>query len=126
MTVVQQFAERSVERFLTPEERQTLERVLATAEKTKAGRRGYINREAIAAIRLLVLTGMRRDEVRDLRWEQVDWRRSVLRLPDTKTGKRFLAPRGPAPPTGGSGPAYSRGEPRDRVFITLVAGGSAR
>jgi integrase len=48
----------------------------------------YINREAIAAIRLLALTGMRRDEVRDLRWEQVDWRRSILRLPDTKTGKR--------------------------------------
>ncbi len=88
VTVVQKFDEKAVERFLSPEERQTLERVLATAEKTKAGRRGYINREAIAAIRLLALTGMRRDEVRDLRWEQVDWRRSILRLPDTKTGKR--------------------------------------
>ena len=35
-----------------------------------------------------MLTGMRRDEVRDLQWEQVAWRQKVLRLPDSKTGKR--------------------------------------
>jgi len=60
---------------------------LQKAERTKAGRRGYINREAIAAIRLLALTGLRRDEVHDLLWENVDWRRSILRLPDSKTEK---------------------------------------
>jgi integrase len=46
------------------------------------------DRDGIWAIRLLALTGMRRDEVRDLRWESVDWRQKMLRLPDSKTGKR--------------------------------------
>jgi integrase len=41
-------------------------------------------------VRLLALTGMRRDEVRDLRWEMVDWRQGTLRLPETKTGKRDI------------------------------------
>ena len=85
---VERFDERAVERFLSPEEREALERVLMTAERTPPGRHGHIGREAIAAVRLLALTGMRRDEVRDLRWEQVDWRQKMLRLPDSKTGKR--------------------------------------
>lgn len=85
---VESFDERAVERFLSPEEREALERVLTTAERTPPGRTGHIGREAIAAVRLLALTGMRRDEVRDPRWEQVDWRQQLLRLPDSKTGKR--------------------------------------
>ena len=88
VTVIGRFKERAVERFLSPEERQRLERVLADAEHIPSGQTGHIGREAIWAVRLLALTGMRRDEVRDLRWEQVDWRQSMLRLPDSKTGKR--------------------------------------
>jgi len=88
VTVIGRFKERAVERFLSPEERQGLERVLEQAEHIPSGQAGHIGREAIWAIRLLTLTGMRRDEVRDLRWEQVDWRQSMLRLPDSKTGKR--------------------------------------
>jgi len=53
-------------------------------------RPGHIGREAIWAVRLLLLTGMRRDEVRDLGWEMVNWRQGTLRLPDTKTGKRDI------------------------------------
>ena len=34
------------------------------------------------------LTGMRHNEVCDLLWEHVDWRQKLLRLPDSKTGKR--------------------------------------
>ena len=85
---VQRFEERAVERFLSPEERQALERVLATAARTPSGRPGHIGREAIWGVRLLMLTGMRRDEVRDLQWDHVAWRQKVLRLPDSKTGKR--------------------------------------
>jgi integrase len=33
---------------------------------------------------------MRRDEVRDLCWETVDWRQGTLHLPETKTGKRDI------------------------------------
>lgn len=85
---VDRFEERSVERFLTPDERQALERVLLAAARIPLGKKGHIGGDGIAAIRLLILTGMRRDEIRDLRWENVDWRRSLLRLPDSKTGKR--------------------------------------
>jgi len=85
---VERFGERAVERFLTPEERQALERVLAQAERTSHGQTGYIRPDAIAAIRLLALTGMRHNEVCDLCWEHVDWRQKMLRLPDSKTGKR--------------------------------------
>lgn len=85
---VQRFEEKEVERFLTPEERQALERVLTAAEKIRSGMPGHIGREAIWGIRLLMLTGMRRDEIRDLRWDQVAWRQKMLRLVDSKTGKR--------------------------------------
>jgi integrase len=85
---VTRFAERAVERFLSPDEREALESVLRTAERTPPGRQGHIGREGVWAIRLLALTGMRRDEIRDLRWEHVQWRQKVLRLPDSKTGKR--------------------------------------
>ena len=85
---VERFEERSVERFLTPDERRALERVLVAAAQIPLGKKGHIGPDGIAAIRLLVLTGMRRDEIRDLRWEHVDWRRSMLRLADSKTGKR--------------------------------------
>ncbi len=90
VTVVQRFKERAVERFLDPEERQALERVLAAAEHIPSGKPGHIGREAIWAMRLLALTGMRRDEIRDLCWEMVNWRQGTLRLPDTKTGKRDI------------------------------------
>lgn len=87
---VKKFVEREVERFLDGNEREALERVLAKAERTPPGKPGHIGREGIWAIRLLSLTGMRRDEVRDLRWDQVDWRQRILRLPDSKTGKRDI------------------------------------
>ncbi len=90
VTAVQKFKERAVERFLDPAERQALERVLVAAEHIPSGQPGHIGREAIWAVRLLLLTGMRRDEVRDLCWEMVDWRQGTLRLPDTKTGKRDI------------------------------------
>ena len=88
VTIVRRFDQNAVERFLTPEERQALERVLAAAQRIPLGNRGHIGQDAIWAIRLLTLTGMRRNEIRDLRWEHVDWRQSLLRLPDSKTGKR--------------------------------------
>jgi len=59
--------------------------VLESAERIPAGKAGHIGRDGIWAIRLLTLTGMRRDEVRDLKWEEVDWRQGLLRLPDSKT-----------------------------------------
>jgi integrase len=42
---------------------------------------------AVAALRLIVLTGLRREEVCGLRWAEVDLPGSCLRLEDTKTGR---------------------------------------
>jgi integrase len=49
---------------------------------------------AAQLIRLLALTGLRRGEAFNLRWEEVDAEHSVLRLRDTKTGEsvRPLSP----------------------------------
>ena len=43
--------------------------------------------QAIAAIKLLALTGCRRGEIEGLRWEDVDLTGHCLRLSDSKTGK---------------------------------------
>ncbi|HEV3073353.1 MAG TPA: site-specific integrase, partial [Thermoanaerobaculia bacterium] len=50
----------------------------------------------VLAIRLLLLSGARRDEVLTLRWEHVDLEGAALNLPDSKTGKKRI-PLGPAP-----------------------------
>lgn len=42
---------------------------------------------AVAALRLIALTGLRRDEACSLRWDEVSFAESCLRLKDTKTGK---------------------------------------
>ncbi|MCY4384223.1 MAG: tyrosine-type recombinase/integrase [Nitrospinae bacterium] len=71
------------ERFLTPVEYRRLGRALREAE-------GSLWPPALAAIRLLALTGCRRDEVLNLRWEDVDRAAGELRLRDTKTGPRMV------------------------------------
>lgn len=45
---------------------------------------------ATAAVRLIMLTGARLREILNLRWDEVDLERSVLRLPDSKTGKKTV------------------------------------
>ena len=88
---VEKYRERSHERFLSEEEFRRLGRVL---EKVAAGA-GGASRAAVAAIRLLMLTGCRRSEILSLRWEYVDLAAGELRLPDSKTGAR-LVPLSPA------------------------------
>jgi integrase len=43
---------------------------------------------AVAAIRLLILTGARLREILHAKWEQVDFQRGVIHVPDSKTGKK--------------------------------------
>lgn len=45
---------------------------------------------AIAAVRLLILTGCRLGEIMTLRWEYVDVDAGVLNLPDSKTGAKTV------------------------------------
>ncbi len=53
---------------------------------TDRGENGY----AIAAIRFLLLTGCRKGEALTLQWPWVDFERSCLRLPDSKTGAKVV------------------------------------
>ena len=90
---IEKFRERSHERFLSEEELRRLGRVLEAVSGGGGG--GGASPAAVAAIRLLVLTGCRRSEILGLRWEHVDLAAGELRLPDSKTGAR-LVPLSPA------------------------------
>ena len=83
---VQKYKERSCERFLSEEEFRRLGRVLDDVEAE-----GKVSPSAVAAIRLLMLTGCRRGEIVTLRWEDVDLEAGELRLRDAKTGARQVA-----------------------------------
>ena len=51
---------------------------------------GPENLSAITAIRLLMLTGCRLNDIQTLRWEDVDLETAELRLRDSKTGARMV------------------------------------
>ena len=87
---VKKFKERTRERFLTPNERARLDRFLAAAREIPCSKTGHIGWTAVAAIRLLAMTGMRRTEVLDLTWEMVDYRHRCFRLPESKTGQKVV------------------------------------
>jgi integrase len=53
-------------------------------------RRTKLDPFAAAAIRLLILTGARRKEILDARWDQVDFERGILNLSESKTGKKSI------------------------------------
>jgi len=57
-------------------------------------RRTILDPFAVAAIRLLRLTGARLREILDARWDQVDLERGILFLSDSKTGRKplYLSP----------------------------------
>ena len=82
---VKKYPERRRERFLSDGEYRRLGAALRDAE-----REGFASPAAIAAIRLLMLTGCRSGEILSLRWEDVDLERGELRLPDSKTGAKIV------------------------------------
>ncbi len=84
------FGSRRVERFLTPEERRTLEAVLHQGVHMKVASRGYIEPMSAWALQLLAHTGLRKDEIISLKWPMIDWQHAVFNLPDTKTGQRSV------------------------------------
>lgn len=83
---VTRFAEEPKERFLNAEEFKRLGDILEEQE-----RNGHELPSAIAAIRLLILTGARLSEVLTLKWSHVQLERARLRLPDSKTGAKNIA-----------------------------------
>ena len=82
---VVKYRERKRERFLTEGEFRRLGRLLS-----EAAAEGGMSARAAAAIRLLMLTGCRRNEILTLRWEDVDLDAGELHLRDAKTGPRAV------------------------------------
>jgi integrase len=103
---IQRYQEHRHERFLTGDELARLGDVLEQAETVGLPyevdeSRGSVKHApklehrlrtldpyAIAATRLLILTGARLREILNARWEQVDLERGVLFLADSKTGRK--------------------------------------
>lgn len=79
---LERFKERKRKRFLSLSELATLWAHLAELDAN--GVNPYIT----AALRLLLLSGMRREEVLTLKWAYVDFAAGMIRLPDAKTGAR--------------------------------------
>ncbi len=87
---VQKYPERKVERYLSDAELARLGGALEDAANTGE------HPSVIAAIRLLIFTGCRRDEILKLRWEYVDFERGCLNLPESKTGAKVVPLGAPA------------------------------
>lgn len=106
---VKTYPDKKCERFLTTDEMKRLGDAIREAETIgipwlrddmkpsrhhpikEENKRQVISPFAIAAIRLLLFTGCRVGEILRLRWNEVDFERGMLHLPDSKTGaKRIL------------------------------------
>jgi integrase len=85
------YKENHRERYLSSDELQSLEVALVEAERSLSA-----TIYAVAAIRLLLLTGARLNEIVSLRWEDVDLEAGLLRLPDSKTGAKVILLNQPA------------------------------
>jgi len=82
---IRKYAEEKRERFLSPAELKRVGDVLREMEDE-----GIELSSAIAAARLLILTGCRLGEIMTLQWEHVDLAGRALRLPDSKTGAKVV------------------------------------
>jgi integrase len=81
---IKKFAERKHDRSLSAKELGRLGATLDEAEREGEHPHG------INAIRLLVLTGCRREEIMTLQWPFVDFEHGCFRLPDSKTGAKIV------------------------------------
>lgn len=111
---IEKFSEKSRERFLTAEELDRLGAAIREAETIgtpwevdeasttakhipkSVERMTRIGPHAAAALRLYLLTGARLREILHLRWEEVDFERGMLFLPDSKTGRKPIVLNAPA------------------------------
>ena len=88
---VRKYKEKKRERFLSRAEYRRLGYALAEAEAEAAtGVEGAVSPYAIAALRLLMLTGCRLNEILTLRWDDVDRTAGEFRLRDGKNGARVV------------------------------------
>lgn len=82
---IRKFPSKKIERFLSPAELAHLGEALSAASAL-----GVESPYAIAALRLLILTGCRKNEILTLKRAHVDVYHRCLRLPDSKTGSKIV------------------------------------
>jgi integrase len=82
---IRKYPEEKRERFLSDAELRRVGEVLREMEQE-----GVELASAIAAVRLLMLTGCRLGEIMRLKWEYVDFAGRALCLPDSKTGAKVV------------------------------------
>ena len=104
---IDRYPEKGRERYLIADEWRRLGKALRDAETVglpwlvdetnpkakhtpKEKRSRLIDPHAVAAIRLLMLTGARLREILDARWDYIDWDRGLMLLPDSKTGRKTI------------------------------------
>jgi integrase len=99
---IDRYKEEPRERFLTAAELLSIGEAMIEAETiglqvdagdakhAPKGQRVVMSPYATAAIRLIMLTGARLREILHLRWSEVDLERGILRLSDSKTGKKTV------------------------------------
>jgi integrase len=76
------YREQKRERFLSEQE------IGAAAEGiSKAETDGVIGPLAATGLRLALFTGARSGEITSIRWDNIDWERRLIRLPDSKTNE---------------------------------------
>jgi integrase len=80
---IRKYPETKRERFLSPAEIKRVSEVLCEMEAERIEMPA-----AIAAVRLLMMTGCRLNEIMTLKWEYVRLRSGFVRLPDSKTGAK--------------------------------------
>ena len=79
---IKKFKEESRDTWIAPEQVPKLAQALDNEQ----------NSVARDAIWLYLLTGLRKSELLTLRWEDIDFHRNEVRLPDTKAGRRHYLP----------------------------------
>jgi integrase len=82
---IRKHPEEKRERFLSPAELKRVGEVLREMETE-----GIELHSAIAAVRLLILTGCRLNEIMTLKWSYLDAAAQAFRLPDSKTGAKVV------------------------------------
>ncbi len=81
---VRRYRDKKVENYLSVGEFRILGKIMDEALASET------NPNAIAIIKLLILTGARRGEIQSLKWCEVDLERGFLRLQDSKTGQKII------------------------------------
>jgi integrase len=105
---IERFREFSRERYLGVEELNRLGETLRLAESEglpwrsdgdkpqskhlvrEENRRTVLSPEVVLAVRLLMFTGARLQEILTLEWSHIDFERGLINLPDSKTGRKTI------------------------------------